>query len=93
MTEIPGPHSRKITTTAKSRLQQICYRLLRRSDEERIRIGQLPKYFPDQDEIQLKQRLKVPSSFYVKPVLTLERLTSRSSWNIKGKDHIKASGG
>jgi hypothetical protein len=59
VTEIPGPHSRKITTTAKSRLQQICYRLLRRSDEERIRILQLPRYFPDQDETQLKQRLKV----------------------------------
>ncbi|CAG7847620.1 Putative transcription initiation factor TFIID 111 kDa subunit AltName: Full=TAFII-111; AltName: Full=TBP-associated factor 111 kDa [Serendipita indica DSM 11827] len=58
VTEIPGPHSRKITTTAKSRLQQICYRLLRRSEEERIRIMQLPKYFPDQDETQLKQRLK-----------------------------------
>ncbi|KIM19627.1 hypothetical protein M408DRAFT_334323 [Serendipita vermifera MAFF 305830] len=58
VTEIPGPHSRKITTTAKSRLQQICYRLLRRSEEERIRIMQLPRYFPDQDETQLKQRLK-----------------------------------
>ncbi|KAJ3507182.1 hypothetical protein NLJ89_g6455 [Agrocybe chaxingu] len=58
VTEVPGPHSRKITNTIKFRLQIIAFKLLRKSLEERLKISRLMKYFPDQNELQMRQRLK-----------------------------------
>ncbi|KAF5388608.1 hypothetical protein D9757_004600 [Collybiopsis confluens] len=58
ITEVPGPHSRKITNTIKHRLQIIAYKLLRKSAGERLKISRLMKYFPDQNELQMRQRLK-----------------------------------
>ncbi|KDQ63334.1 hypothetical protein JAAARDRAFT_29354 [Jaapia argillacea MUCL 33604] len=58
ITEVPGPHSRKITNTIKHRLQNITYKLLQKSQEERLKINRLMKYFPDQNELQMRQRLK-----------------------------------
>ena len=63
--EVPGPHSRKITTTMKHRLQQITYKLLKKSTGERLKIARLMKYFPDQNELQMRQRLKVGAFFWV----------------------------
>lgn len=59
VTEVPGPHSRKITTTIKNRLQVIAFKLLKKSQGERLKISRLMKYFPDQNELQMRQRLKV----------------------------------
>ncbi|KAI0697678.1 atypical/TAF1 protein kinase [Cytidiella melzeri] len=58
VTEVPGPHSRKITNTIKHRLQIIAFKLLQKSTEERLKISRLMKYFPDQNELQMRQRLK-----------------------------------
>ncbi|KAL4252498.1 Transcription initiation factor TFIID subunit 1 histone acetyltransferase domain-containing protein [Abortiporus biennis] len=58
ITEVPGPHSRKITNTIKHRLQIIAFKLLAKSSEERLKISRLMKYFPDQNELQMRQRLK-----------------------------------
>ncbi len=59
VTEVPGPHSRKITNTIKQRLQIIAFKLLQKSTEQRLKISRLMKYFPDQNELQMRQRLKV----------------------------------
>ena len=59
VTEVPGPHSRKYTNTVKYRLQVIAFKLLQKSVGERLKIGRLMKYFPDQNELQMRQRLKV----------------------------------
>ena len=59
VTEVPGPHSRKITNTIKYRLQIIAYKLLQKSNGERLKIARLMKYFPDQNELKMRQRLKV----------------------------------
>ncbi|KAF8349699.1 TAF1 transcription initiation factor TFIID subunit TAF1 [Amanita rubescens] len=58
VTEVPGPHSRKITNTIKHRLQIIAFKLLRKSPGERLKISRLMRYFPDQNELQMRQRLK-----------------------------------
>jgi len=63
VTEVPGPHSRKITNTIKHRLQIIAYKLLAKSPGERLKISRLMKYFPDQNELQMRQRLKVGLPF------------------------------
>ena len=62
VTEVPGPHSRKITNTIKNRLQVIAFKLLKKSPGERLKISRLMKYFPDQNELQMRQRLKVGGS-------------------------------
>lgn len=62
VTEVPGPHSRKITNTIKYRLQVIAFKLLKKSPGERLKISRLMKYFPDQNELQMRQRLKVSGS-------------------------------
>jgi transcription initiation factor TFIID subunit 1 len=57
--EVPGPHSRKTTTQLKHRLQTIAFKLCSKSEDGRIRIGKVMKYFNDQNEMQMRQRLKV----------------------------------
>lgn len=56
--DVPGPHSRKITMVSKNRLKMICFRLLRREEGGKILIKQMAHHFPDQNEMQLRQRLK-----------------------------------
>ncbi|KAG9025969.1 hypothetical protein FRB95_009534 [Tulasnella sp. JGI-2019a] len=56
--EVPGPHSRKITNTIKGRLQIIAFKLIGKSREGRIKMPRLLKYFPSENELQMKQRLK-----------------------------------
>ncbi|BFZ58326.1 hypothetical protein PYCC9005_005388 [Savitreella phatthalungensis] len=56
--EIPGPHSRRVTTAAKNRLKMVTYRIMRRNDLGRIIVKDLIKHFPEQNESQLRQRLK-----------------------------------
>lgn len=65
VTEVPGPHSRKITNTIKQRLQIIAFKLLQKSTEKRLKISRLMKYFPDQNELQMRQRLKVHDISFV----------------------------
>lgn len=56
--DVPGPQSRKLTATAKHRLQSIAYKLVSKNAKRRVKIGKLLKYFPDQTEMQMRQRLK-----------------------------------
>lgn len=58
VTAVPGPHSRMITNTTKFRLQAIAYKLLKRTKGERLILDRLWKYFQDQNEMQMRQRLK-----------------------------------
>jgi len=87
--EVPGPHSRKITTTLKHRLQIIAFKLLKKSQGERLKISRLMKYFPDQNELQMRQRLKVRN-----PFIKIHRGNnpSRNLWNTTVEDPIKDSG-
>ena len=48
------------------------------------------KYFPDQNELQMRQRLKVGGS--IDHHLMLLNLIYRSLWSITGEVHIKGSG-
>jgi Protein of unknown function (DUF3591) len=57
--EVPGPHSRKITTMVKNRLQVSAFRIIRQSQHHRLRIDKLRKQFPEYSEGQIRQRLKV----------------------------------
>ncbi|CAO3654488.1 unnamed protein product [Mucor fragilis] len=56
--EVPGPHSRKVTTTIKNRLQVVAYRLIKRNVLHRLKMGKLAQKFPEYSDIQIRQRLK-----------------------------------
>ena len=54
-----GPHARKNTTTARNRLMIVAWLLIKKSKQQRIKMSKLLRYFPDQTELQMRQRLKV----------------------------------
>ncbi|CAO3590885.1 unnamed protein product [Absidia cylindrospora] len=56
--EVPGPHSRKVTTTLKNRLQVVAYRLIKRNPQQRLKMTKLAQRFPEYSDIQIRQRLK-----------------------------------
>ncbi|ODQ66812.1 hypothetical protein NADFUDRAFT_11137, partial [Nadsonia fulvescens var. elongata DSM 6958] len=58
VTDIPGPHSRKVTTASKNRLKMIVFRVLNRSEKHRLLVKDISAHFPDQNDMQNRQRLK-----------------------------------
>ncbi|ODV85432.1 hypothetical protein CANARDRAFT_7546 [[Candida] arabinofermentans NRRL YB-2248] len=56
--DVPGPHSRKVTSTSKSRLKMIVYRVLNASPQRRLLVRDVSDHFPDQNDMQNRQRLK-----------------------------------
>lgn len=58
VTQIPGPHSRKVTTASKNRLKMIVYRVLNKSPHHRLQVKDISGHFPDQNDMQNRQRLK-----------------------------------
>jgi hypothetical protein len=57
--EVPGPNSRKISSFMKNRLMTIVFKLIKKSKYGRLNIKRLIKYFNDQTDLQMRQRLKV----------------------------------
>ncbi|PWN19512.1 hypothetical protein BCV69DRAFT_290836 [Microstroma glucosiphilum] len=55
---IPGPHARLVTNAIRNRLVMVARRLIEQSKGSRIKIHRIMKYFPDQSELQMRQRLK-----------------------------------
>ncbi|KAK9379470.1 uncharacterized protein V2V93DRAFT_327244 [Kockiozyma suomiensis] len=58
VTEVPSPRSRRVTTASKNRLKMIVYRVLHKSENERILVKGISQHFPDQNDMQNRQRLK-----------------------------------
>ncbi len=56
--DIPGPHSRKVTTAAKNRLKMISYRLVRSKKSHRISVGDVTEHFIDTSDMQNRQKMK-----------------------------------
>ncbi|KAL8689058.1 MAG: hypothetical protein Q9218_005183 [Villophora microphyllina] len=56
--DVPGPHSRKVTTAAKNRLKMISYRLLRKSKTHKIKVSAVTRHFIDSTDMQNRQKMK-----------------------------------
>ena len=56
--EVPAPHSRKVTNTSKNRLKMIIFRVMNMHNESRIAVKDFSHHFPDQNDMQNRQRLK-----------------------------------
>ncbi|KAF8140452.1 TAF1 transcription initiation factor TFIID subunit TAF1 [Boletus edulis] len=104
VTEVPGPHSRKITNTIKFRLQIIAFKLLRKSAEERLKIsrlmkcGQRLKEFmeyhrrgPHQGFWRLKPTVTIPSDADMLKMVGPEQIVLMESMQV-GQRHLQDSG-
>lgn len=94
-TEVPGPHSRKVTTLQKNRLMTIAFKLVAKNKDSRIKVHRLTRYFPDHNDLQMRQKLKVSSSrlrriVYTGAILTFSR--GRNSWSSSARATTRASG-
>lgn len=56
--DVPGPHSRKVTTASKNRLKMISYRIIRRKKSGRLLVEDVTKHFPDTTDMQNRQKMK-----------------------------------
>ncbi|KAJ5702081.1 transcription initiation factor TFIID [Penicillium malachiteum] len=56
--DIPGPHSRKVTTVAKNRMKMLVYRLLKKNSEERLAISDVTAHIPGTTDMQNRQKVK-----------------------------------
>ncbi|KAI1922429.1 hypothetical protein LOZ58_006108 [Ophidiomyces ophidiicola] len=56
--DVPGPHSRKVTTAAKNRLKMVCYRKIRRNKTHRISVADITEHFPESTDMQNRQKMK-----------------------------------
>ncbi|GMM29699.1 histone acetyltransferase [Martiniozyma asiatica (nom. inval.)] len=56
--EVPGPHSRKVTTINKNRLKMIVFRAINNNPKNRIVVKDISTHFPDQTDMQNRQKLK-----------------------------------
>ena len=56
--DVPGPHSRKVTTAAKNRLKMISYRILKKKKTQRLRVEDVTKHFPATTDMQNRQKMK-----------------------------------
>lgn len=75
--DVPGPHSRKITTMVKNRLQISAFRFIRKDPFSRLRFVKLVKAYPEYSEIQIRQRLKEFAEFQRKG-------NNTGFWKLKG---------
>lgn len=56
--EVPGPHSRRVTTINKNRLKMVVYRAVNNNPRQRIVVKDISVHFPDQTDMQNRQKLK-----------------------------------
>lgn len=56
--DVPGPHSRKVTTATKNRLKMVAYRKLKRNRDHRVSVGEITEHFPESTDMQNRQKLK-----------------------------------
>ncbi|KAF9889243.1 hypothetical protein FE257_007556 [Aspergillus nanangensis] len=56
--DIPGPHSRKVTTVSKNRMRMLVYRLLKKNPELRLAISEVTAHIPGTTDMQNRQKVK-----------------------------------
>ncbi|EDP49429.1 transcription factor TFIID complex 145 kDa subunit, putative [Aspergillus fumigatus A1163] len=56
--DVPGPHSRKVTTVAKNRMKMLVYRLLKKSPDMRLSISDVTAHIPGTSDMQNRQKVK-----------------------------------
>lgn len=84
--DVPGPHSRKVTTASKNRLKMVSFRLLRRSKNGQIPVSDVTKHFVDTSDMQNRQKMKEFLQFSKES----KKWTMRSGEGIPDEETIRA---
>lgn len=79
--EVPAPHSRKVTNTSKNRLKMIVYRTMNKNGNARLSVKDISLHFPDQNDMQNRQRLKEFMEYQRKG-------DDQGFWKIKNMDTV-----
>lgn len=79
--EVPAPHSRKVTNTSKNRLKMIVYRTMNRNGTARLSVKDISSHFPDQNDMQNRQRLKEFMEYQ-------RQGDDQGFWKVRGMDHV-----
>ncbi|RKP31965.1 hypothetical protein METBISCDRAFT_12925 [Metschnikowia bicuspidata] len=77
--EVPAPHSRKVTNTSKNRLKMIVFRTMNKNGNGRLAVKDIALHFPDQNDMQNRQRLKEFMEY-------IRKGDDQNYWKIKGVD-------
>lgn len=57
--DVPGPHSRKVTTASKNRLKMVSFRLLRHpGNKGQLGVEKITRHFPGSSDLQNRQKMK-----------------------------------
>ncbi|GJN75928.1 transcription initiation factor TFIID complex subunit [Purpureocillium lilacinum] len=56
--EVPGPHSRKVTTASKNRMKMLAFRMIRHSKTDNCQLSDITKHIADSTDTQNRQKLK-----------------------------------
>ncbi|RYP11014.1 hypothetical protein DL764_000311 [Monosporascus ibericus] len=56
--EVPGPHARKVTNTAKNRLKMISYRMMRKKQTQDVSLAEITPHVFGQHDPQNRQKMK-----------------------------------
>lgn len=56
--DVPGPHSRKVTTVAKNRLKMLTFRLMKKSPDMQLSIPEITAHLPGSTDMQNRQKMK-----------------------------------
>jgi hypothetical protein len=56
--EVPGPHSRKVTNAAKSRMKMLAFRKIRRNPNHNLKITEITEHITHTTDVQNRQKLK-----------------------------------
>ena len=56
--EVPGPHSRKVTTTHKNRTQMIAFRMIKKDADHKLHTSDVTKHLTGSNDGQNRQKLK-----------------------------------
>lgn len=79
--EVPAPHSRKVTSTSKNRLKMIVFRTMNKNGNGRLAVKDIALHFPDQNDMQNRQRLKEFMEY-------IRKGDDQNYWKIKGVDTV-----
>ncbi|KAI0020763.1 hypothetical protein F4780DRAFT_346442 [Xylariomycetidae sp. FL0641] len=71
--EVPGPHARKVTNTAKNRLKMIAYRMMRKKETQDVSLKEITPHVFDKEDPQNRQKMK--------EFLSYER--ERKTWRLR----------
>lgn len=79
--EVPAPHSRKVTNTSKNRLKMVVFRTMNKKGKARILVRDISHHFPDQNDMQNRQRLKEFMEYQ-------RQGEDQGFWKIKNRDTV-----